>query len=141
MHSANVYKALVERYFNSQTDNLESFTICALLHDLCKAQFYKISTRNVKNETTGEWEKQLFYQVEDAFPYGCGEKSVFLIEHLMILKTSEAIAIRRHMGGFDESAKGREFAMSLVFDKFPIAVKMYIAYLEATYLMEERNSD
>ncbi len=140
MHSLNVYKVLVDRYFDDKTDSLESFTICALLHDLCKAQFYKISTKNVKNEITGIWEKQPFYQVEDAFPYGHGEKSVFLIERFMRLKTSEAMAIRWHMGGFDESAKSGGFAMSLAFDKFPLAVKMHIADLEATYLKEKRTS-
>lgn len=140
MHSLNVYKVLVDRYFDDETDSLESFTICALLHDLCKAQFYKISTKNVKNEITGVWEKQPFYQVEDAFPYGHGEKSVFLIERFMRLKTSEAMAIRWHMGGFDESAKSGGFAMSLAFDKFPLAVKMHIADLEATYLKEKRTS-
>lgn len=140
MHSLNVYKVLVDRYFDDETDSLESFTICALLHDLCKAQFYKISTKNVKNEITGVWEKQPFYQVEDAFPYGHGEKSVFLIERFMRLKTSEAMAIRWHMGGFDESAKSGGFAISLAFDKFPLAVKMHIADLEATYLKEKRTS-
>lgn len=140
MHSLNVYKVLVDRYFDDKTDSLESFTICALLHDLCKAQFYKISTKNVKNEITGVWEKQPFYQVEDAFPYGHGEKSVFLIERFMRLKTSEAMAIRWHMGGFDESAKSGGFAISLAFDKFPLAVKMHIADLEATYLKEKRTS-
>ena len=82
-HSVNVYYTLTERYFNNETDSPESFAICALLHDLCKAQFYKVSTRNVKNETTGAWEKQPFYAVEDLFPYGHGEKSVFLIERFM----------------------------------------------------------
>ena len=140
MHSLNVYKVLVEKYFNEETDSIESFTICALLHDLCKARFYKVSTRNVKNETTGAWEKQPFYQVEDAFPYGHGEKSVFLIERFMRLKTEEAMAIRWHMGGFDDSVKAGGFSMSLAFDRFPLAVKMHIADLEATYLMEKHTS-
>ena len=140
MHSLNVYKTLVEKYYNQETDNIESFTICALLHDLCKARFYKVSTRNVKNETTGAWEKQPFYQVEDAFPYGHGEKSVFLIERFMRLKTEEAMAIRWHMGGFDDSVKAGGFSMSLAFDRFPLAVKMHIADLEATYLMEKHTS-
>ena len=56
-----------------------SIIIVALLHDLCKAQFYKVTTRNVKNDETGKWEKQPFYMVEDVFPYGHGEKSDFLI--------------------------------------------------------------
>ena len=56
-HSLSVYHTLMERYFEEGTDNPESFAIAALLHDLCKANFYKVSTRNVKNEETGSWER------------------------------------------------------------------------------------
>lgn len=35
----------------------DSVTIAALLHDICKANFYGVSYRNVKNEATGKWEK------------------------------------------------------------------------------------
>ena len=140
-HSLNVYKVLMEKHFNSETDDLESVTICSLLHDLCKAQFYKTSTRNVKNEITGAWEKVPYYSVEDAFPYGHGEKSVFLIERFIRLKTSEAMAIRWHMGGFDDTARSGGFAISLAFDKFPLAVKLHMADLEATYLREKGTSE
>ncbi len=140
MHSVGVYNVLMKKHFDSETDNRESFAICALLHDLCKAQFYKVSTRNVKNEQTGAWEKQPFYMVEDVFPYGHGEKSVFLIERFMRLKTSEAMAIRWHMGGFDESAKGGSFAISVAYDKYPLAVKLHISDLESTYIGEQRTS-
>lgn len=140
LHSLNVYKTLRERYFEEGKDSEESFAICALLHDLCKAQFYKVSTRNVKNEVTGQWEKVPYYTIEDAFPYGHGEKSVFLIERFMRLKTSEAMAIRWHMGGFDESAKGGSFAISLAYEKYPLAVKLHLADLEATYLKEKNTS-
>ena len=57
MHSVNVYKVLRERYF-TEGDSEESYAICALLHDVCKSQYYKTSTRNVKNEETGQWEKK-----------------------------------------------------------------------------------
>lgn len=136
-HSVNVYRVLRQKHFDPETDNEESFAICGLLHDICKAQFYKVSTRNVKNETTGQWEKQPFYAVEDSFPYGHGEKSVFLIERFLRLKTSEAVAIRWHMGGFDETAKGGSFAISLAYDKYPLAVKLHLADLESTYLWEK----
>lgn len=139
-HSLNVYKTLRERYFEEGKDSEESFAICALLHDLCKAQFYKVSTRNVKNDVTGQWEKVPYYTVEDAFPYGHGEKSVFLIERFMRLKTSEAMAIRWHMGGFDDAAKGGSFSISLAYEKYPIAVKLHLADLEATYLKEKNTS-
>lgn len=140
-HSLNVYKVLMEKHFDPETDDIESATICSLLHDLCKAGFYKTSTRNVKNETTGVWEKMPYYSVEDAFPYGHGEKSVFLIERFIRLKTSEAMAIRWHMGGFDDTAKSGGFAISLAFDKFPLAVKLHMADLEATYLREKGTSE
>lgn len=139
-HSVNVYYTLTERYFNNETDSPESFAICALLHDLCKAQFYKVSTRNVKNETTGAWEKQPFYAVEDLFPYGHGEKSVFLIERFMRLKPAEAMAIRWHMGGFDDSAKAVNFSISVAFEKYPLAVQLHLADLESTYLREKHTS-
>ena len=139
-HSVNVYYTLTERYFNNETDSPESFAICALLHDLCKAQFYKVSTRNVKNETTGAWEKQPFYAVEDLFPYGHGEKSVFLIERFMRLKPAEAMAIRWHMGGFDDSAKAGNFSISVAFEKYPLAVQLHLADLESTYLREKHTS-
>ena len=140
LHSLNVYKTLRERYFEEGKDSEESFAICALLHDLCKAQFYKVSTRNVKNDVTGQWEKVPYYTVEDAFPYGHGEKSVFLIERFMRLKTSEAMAIRWHMGGFDDSARGGSFAISLAYEKYPLAVKLHLADLESTYLKEKNTS-
>ena len=111
------------------------------LHDICNTQFYKESTRNVKNEQTGQWEKQPYFTVEDSFPYGHGEKSVFMIERFLRLKTSEAVAIRWHMGGFDDAARAGNFAISLAYDKYPIAVKLHLADLEATYLREKGTSD
>ena len=133
-HSLNVYNAMIEKYNGGAHD--ESFAICALLHDLCKAEFYKVSQRNVKNEATGQWEKVNYYMIEDKFPFGHGEKSVFLIERFMRLKVEEAIAIRWHMGGFDDAARGGSFAINGAFEKYPLAVKLHIAEIEATYLME-----
>ena len=110
-------------------------------HDVCKSQFYKTSTRNVKNDETGQWEKRPFYTVDDAFPFGHGEKSVYLIERFIRLKPVEAMAIRWHMGGFDDAAKGGSFAISLAFDRYPLAVKLHMADLESTYLREKGTSD
>ena len=133
-HSLNVYNVMIDRYTDGKPD--ESFAIVALLHDLCKAQFYKLGSRNVKNETTGAWEKVPFYTIDDKFPFGHGEKSVFLIERFMRLKVEEAIAIRWHMGGFDDAARGGSFAINGAFERYPLAVKLHISDIEATYLME-----
>lgn len=140
MHSLNVYQVMRSRYFEEK-DSEESFALCALLHDVCKAQYYKASTRNVKNDATGQWEKKPYYLVEDTFPYGHGEKSVFLIERFIRLKPAEAMAIRWHMGGFDDSCKGGGFAISNAYDRYPIAVKLHLADLESTYLVETGTSD
>ena len=74
--------------------------------------------------------------MEDSFPYGHGEKSVFLIERFLRLKPAEAMAIRWHMGGFDDSARGGSFAISVAYEKYPLAVKLHLADLESTYLRE-----
>ena len=137
MHSVSVFRTMVEKHFEEESDSMESFAICALLHDLCKAQFYKVSSRNVKNEETGQWEKVPFYAIEDTFPYGHGEKSVFLIERFMRLKLDEAMAIRWHMGGFDDN---NGMYVSKAYDKYPLAVKLHLADLESTYLREKGTS-
>lgn len=93
MHSINVYNVLMSRFYTEE-DNKESFTLVSLLHDLCKANYYKSGFRNVKNDATGQWEKVPSYSVQDAFPFGHGEKSVYLIERFIRLKPVEAIAIR-----------------------------------------------
>ena len=137
MHSISVYKTMVEKYFEEGKDSLESFAVCALLHDLCKAEFYKESTRNVKNDETGKWEKVPYYAIEDKFPYGHGEKSVYLIERFMRLKPAEAIAIRWHMGAFEDP---NGYYLSKAFEKYPLAVKLHLADLESTYLREKNTS-
>ena len=140
LHSINVYETLRHRYFE-EGDSEESFALCGLLHDVCKAQFYKVSTRNVKNEETGQWEKKPYYTTDDAFPYGHGEKSVFLIERFLRLKPAEAVAIRWHMGGFDEAARGGSFAISQAYERYPLAVKLHLSDLESTYLIEKGTSE
>ena len=92
----------------------------------------------MKNEANGPVGEVPSYSVEDMFPYGHGEKSVFLIERFMKLKVEEAVAIRWHMGGFDDAVRGGSFALSGAFEKYPLAVKLHIADLEATYLLEQR---
>ena len=136
-HSMNVYNVLISKHYDPEKDDLESFTIASLLHDLCKAGFYGVSTRNVKN-ADGQWEKIPYYTIEDKFPYGHGEKSVYLIERFMRLKTEEAMAIRWHMGGFDDNARVGNFTIAHAFEKYPLAVKLHLSDLEATYLCENR---
>jgi len=136
LHSLNVYKTLKKRCDEYGITDGESVAICGLLHDVCKANFYTISFRNVKNER-GQWEKVPYFAVDDQFPFGHGEKSVFVIERFMRLKENEAIAIRWHMGGFDDTAKAGGFSISHAYEKYPLAVLLHLADLESTYLVEQ----
>lgn len=139
-HSLNVYKVFMKKHFVEGEDDPESVAICTLLHDICKAGFYEVSYRNRKNEDD-QWEKVPYYTINDRFPYGHGEKSVFLIERFMRLKNEEAVAIRWHMGGFDDTAKAGSFAIAHAYEQYPLAVKVHLSDLEATYLCESRNKD
>ena len=143
-HSVHVYERLKKLYSVEKYGDLsdvavfpeaETIAICGLLHDTCKANFYGVEMRNRKNEQ-GQWEKYPFYVVNDQLPYGHGEKSVYIISSFMKLTREEAMAIRWHMGGFDESVKGGSHAMSDAFSRFPLAVLLHVADLQATYLDE-----
>lgn len=138
-HSLNVYKRLHRVFFGensiehgNEAKEKESITICGLLHDVCKANFYKASTRNVKNDETGKWEKKPYYAIDEKFPFGHGEKSVFLIERFMKLTPEEAVAIRFHMGEFE-----KERSTSDAYSKYPLAVMLHVSDLEATFLDEK----
>lgn len=143
-HSLNVYHCLTDYLARERVTDLygleyspESIALVALLHDVCKIGCYKPSTRNVKGED-GKWTQVPTFTYEDPLPYGHGEKSVYVVNGFVRLTREEAMAIRWHMGGFDESVKGGSFALAHAFEKYPLAVKLHLSDLEATYLHENR---
>lgn len=109
----------------------ESIAIVALFHDLCKIGFYKVEMRNTKDEK-GKWIQVPYYTVEDKFPYGHGEKSVYLINSIMKLTDEEAMAIRWHMG---LSEKDNMMYVNEAFKQFPLALHLHIADMKSSYLM------
>ncbi|MBR3448643.1 MAG: hydrolase [Oscillospiraceae bacterium] len=140
VHSLNVYHNLTEYLARSRCSEVfhipeysaESIAICALLHDLCKMNFYTVDYRNAKNEK-GVWEKVPYYKIDDRLPYGHGEKSVFLIQFFMHLRKEEAMAIRWHMGFSgpeDQNTVGRALEM------YPLAFALHVADMEASYFLE-----
>lgn len=114
----------------------ESIAICALLHDVCKVDFYKVDSRNVKID--GQWQSVPYYTVDDKLPFGHGEKSVYIINGFMRLTREEAMIINWHMGAFDLRVKGGSYALSDVFYKYPNAFLFHLADNMATYLDETR---
>ena len=144
-HSVHVYERLRElvgfekeysdKFCLSSTIDDETIAVCGLLHDICKANFYDVEMRNRKN-AQGQWEQYPFYVVNDQLPYGHGEKSVYIASGFMKLTREEAMAIRWRMGAFDDSVKGGSYAMGGAFEKFPLALLLHIADMQATYLDE-----
>lgn len=139
-HSVHVYRRLLHllraEYSEAVPYTADTIALCGLLHDVCKADFYTVSTRNVKNEITGEWEKKPFYAVDDRLPYGHGEKSVYILSGFLKLNREEAMAIRWHMGGFDDTAKGGSPALSAALERYPLALFLHLADMQATYIDE-----
>jgi hypothetical protein len=139
-HSVNVYRCLADYLARPRVQELygldysaESVAIAALLHDLCKVGCYKAGTRNVKNETTGQWEKVQTYFYEDKLPYGHGEKSVYIVSGFMRLTREEAMAIRWHMG-FSGPEDSRTVGQAL--RQYPLAMALATADMEATCFLE-----
>ena len=134
-HSVKVYhrlQKLVAAENMSVSD--ETVAVTALLHDICKANTYKVDYRNVKRD--GEWVKEPYYTVDDQLPYGHGEKSVYIISGFMKLTREEAMAINWHMGPYDARNMGGSFALSDAFKKFPFSLLTFIADISSSYLDE-----
>ena len=131
-HSLKVYEILkhkVENCIIPITIGEDSIILIALLHDLCKANFYKIDYRNAKN-ALGVWEKVPYYTVDDTIPYGHGEKSVMMATEYIKLTPEEKYSIRWHMG-YSEP-KEQYNTLVVAFNKYPIALLTHEADVEAT---------
>lgn len=157
-HSLNVYDCLVAKRNNPVWKDVlkdipdDSLILIALLHDLCKANFYAEGTKNqktydpekvkaaenwqVKHDAQGDfiWETVKTYQVDDQLPLGHGEKSVMLIQCHIRLTMHEVMAIRWHMG-FSE-AKENWNTLGSAMEKYPIVLAANEADLEASKLLE-----
>ena len=160
-HSLNVYDCLIAKKGSPVWKPIlaeipdESLVIMALLHDLCKANFYVEGTKNQKtydpekvaaaeswqrkHDQMGDfiWETVKTYQVDDQLPLGHGEKSVMLIQCYIRLTMQEVMAIRWHMG-FSE-AKENYAAVGQAMEKYPVVLALHEADLEATKILETDN--
>lgn len=88
----------------------DSIAIAALLHDVCKANYYKLVKRKKRNEI-GVYEEAEVYEIHDEiFPVGHGEKSVILLlQSGLDLTDDEIYAIRWHMGPWNLSREDEKY--------------------------------
>ena len=137
-HSLNVYLSSylsgerAKEFLQVPAYTEETIAVVSLLHDLCKVNVYRESTRNVKDEN-GKWKTVPYYEFKDELPYGHGEKSVYIISGFMRLSREEAFAIRYHMGFSNEDDPRN---VGAAFEMFPLALALSIADTEATYFLE-----
>ena len=136
-HSLNVYDCLVDIMNRKRMKEVygihysDEIAIAALLHDLCKINFYRVESRNVKKN--GVWEAVPYYTIEDTLPYGHGEKSVYIASGFMRLTRDEAFAIRYHMGFSGPEDNG---TVGKALEMFPLAFALSVADMEAAYFLE-----
>lgn len=136
-HSLNVYdelRRLCGAYSGFATVSEESIAIMALFHDLCKVNFYKPDTRNVKKD--GVWVTVPSYSIDEKFVYGGhGSKSVFIASRFIELTPEEAVAINCHMASWDGNKD-----VGNAFKACPAAWLLHVADEAATFLVEREEA-
>lgn len=138
-HSLNVYEILKRK--NGEYDfglSEETLKITALLHDICKVNFYTVYDKNVNIAAAGEkpkWVKMAAYGVNDLFPVGHGEKSVIILQQFIKLSKEEIFMIRWHMGGYEPSENYNN--ISAAWNMCKSAVALHTADLESSYILED----
>lgn len=157
-HSIHVYDCLMKKKENPVWKEAlsdvsdDTFILVSLLHDLCKTYFYgeelknrktydedkvkAANPRTVKRDANGEfiWETVPAYVVDDKYPLGHGEKSVFFIMQFVKLTMLEIAAIKHHMGAYCDSSQWNTLGQA--YEKYPLALALHESDLEATYLLE-----
>lgn len=148
VHSLNVWNRLREITLRDTIDGKaildltpetnETVAILAMLHDVCKVGVYHLEPGRWRNPETGRWEDRQEYKFRDLFPLGHGEKSLFLITKYMALTEEEALAIRWHMGAFDDAVKGGSRAMDAAMDATPWVWRLHEADMCAARIDERK---
>ena len=150
-HSLNVYECLNNKVNDTVWSGVmgdvgrDTIIISALLHDICKANYYTVEYKNKKIysdygkkvDAAGryDWETVPGYTVDDTHPLGHGECSVIMLQQFIKLKPIKLYAIRFHMG-FTEP-KDMYNTLGNAIKKYPFILAIHEADLEATHLLEK----
>ena len=147
-HSLEVYHNLIELSKIFKTDlPQDSLTLIALLHDVCKTNFYRLEKKQLpRKKENGDiaydefnrkiWDETLVWTIDDQFPLGHGEKSVIIVQRFIKLTDEEIMAIRWHMMAYDD-VKGSyagNLAITNASEKYRIIPLFHMADLAASFL-------
>lgn len=157
-HSLHVAECLINKlssptwYPVLKNTSIETVFIVSLLHDLCKTYMYDQDYKNqktydpvkvgaayrsqVKHDAKGEfiWETIPAYTINNRYPLGHGSKSVFFILQFMRLTMEEIACINWHMGAYCDKDQWGELGQA--YEKYPLAMALHEADMEATHLLE-----
>lgn len=130
-HSLNVFNELVEVSKDyCPTVKMDSLRVAGLLHDVCKVNFYAQEIKRVRS-ADGQWTDKPGYTVNDLEPLGHGEKSVIVLARYIRLTSDEELAIRWHMGAWEQGVDLR--TLSRAMDKCPLLKALMLADQMATF--------
>lgn len=148
-HSVNVMNRLMKKEV-LQGYTKETIAIVGLLHDVCKVDLYKPQLEKEKiayeyntksfpvtvHKAREKQAKRSYVYNTESFPAGHGEKSIFLIQRFMNLTDEEILAIRWHMGAFDDAVRGGSRNINAAYKRSKLAVYLHLADMAATYIDE-----
>ena len=133
-HSLNVYERLKAKVDSGLLElKPDTVIITALLHDVCKANFYAVQKRNRKIE--GQWVEVEEWGIDEKLPIGHGEKSCYIVQSFMRLSPEEFAMIRFHMGRESESFNDYFSKAAAV---FPGVAAIHTSDLESAFIVESR---
>ena len=135
-HSLNVYHELrrISSVYPDVAISDETTAIIALFHDLCKVNFYKPDTRNVKKD--GVWQAVPCYSVDERFPFGGhGSKSVYICQKFIDLTPEEAAAINCHMSCWNGDTRVGD-----TYERCPVAWMLHVADEASTFMLEGKKN-
>ena len=93
--------------------------VAALLHDYCKVSMYH-------DKGNGE------YEYFDVGMVGHGEGSVIMAQQYIKLTAREIVAIRWHMGAYDDAFRGGSRALNAAIERTPLVLELHYADMIAT---------
>ena len=152
-HSLNVYYALrnlnysympeltatseeVEQGIHKYKYDEDTLKIVGLLHDISKANYYEIFSRNVK-DNNGNWKQVQDYKIkEDRFIYGNDEQNTeFMVSTFIPLTVDEKVALLHKSGGkaFDSTQEN----IPTIFNKYKLAALLHCADMLSCYVLEK----
>ncbi len=136
-HSLNVYRNFKDLLAMKNIEmEQDSIIITALLHDLCKCNYYIKEERNRK--VNGKWESYETWGYVKAptvlLPHS--QRSIRIIRNFIPLKFVEELTIFYHMGPFGGEDYEYRNLLQAANSKYPQTLLFYIADLISSYMDE-----